>query len=512
MGGVTCPRCGFAEASGPVCPGCGTVFAKLRGPRPRPVAPPEPAPEPPRTGRVFSLALAAAGLALALGVAARVFVPRPAPEAAPAPPAGEPAEPPLDAAPPAAQPPAAAPPSLAAAPQPPPAPATPTPGGFTEEDEAKLRALEDVVRGANAGTAFHAIEAEGLLARYPGDPYVVRLAAGTLISVGFGEGRARRFAEAGARFRRAAELLPLELAPRLSLANLLLEAGDWPAAEAAARDALALDARNVEALQALAFALYRQDRSAEALEALRAALAIRETSEARELLARIEKGVRDERGMREQRIAHFHVRYDGEAHEDVGREILRALERHYATLVTTLDHQPTTTIPVVLFTRDQYYDASGAPAWAGGSYDGIDGRIRIPIGGLTASLTPGIDDTLIHELTHAFVADATRGIAPRELHEGLAQYMEGKRTSTLPREALAAMADGRLGGVHGFYLQALAFVEYLVSQRGQGGINGLLEAMGETGKLDDGSRRAYGRSWAELRQDWQARMRQQHGS
>ena len=47
--------------------------------------------------------------------------------------------------------------------------------------------------------------------------------------------------------------------------------------------------------------------------------------------------------MTEQQLAHFHVRYDGAAHEGVGREILRVLERHYATLSGTLDHQPAST-------------------------------------------------------------------------------------------------------------------------------------------------------------------------
>jgi len=46
---------------------------------------------------------------------------------------------------------------------------------------------------------------------------------------------------------------------------------------------------------------------------------------------------------------------------------------------------------------------------------------------LTASLNPELDQTLIHELVHAFLADRSRGVAPRDLHEGLAQYMEGKR-------------------------------------------------------------------------------------
>src|SRR6185503_2734557 len=117
----------------------------------------------------------------------------------------------------------------------------------------------------------------------------------------------------------------------------------------------------------------------------------------------------------------------GQEHEGVGREILRALERHYATLASTLDHQPAASIPVILFSGQAYYDAAGAPAWSGGAYDTLDGRIRIPIGGLTPSLTPDMDGTLIHELTHAFVADRSRGVAPREIQEGLAQYMEGKR-------------------------------------------------------------------------------------
>ena len=113
--------------------------------------------------------------------------------------------------------------------------------------------------------------------------------------------------------------------------------------------------------------------------------------------------------MAERRLAHFNVRYDGEEHEAVGREILRALERHYATLASALDYEPTNTITVILFTKEGYYNASGAPAWSGGVYDNIDGRIRVPVGGLTSSLTPDMDQTLIHELTHAFVADRTRG-------------------------------------------------------------------------------------------------------
>ena len=207
------------------------------------------------------------------------------------------------------------------------------------------------------------------------------------------------------------------------------------------------------------------------------------------------------------------MRYDGDAHEDVGREVLRVLDRHYATLVRTFSHQPAAPIPVILLSRQSYYDSTGAPAWSGGQYDDFDGRVRIPIGGLTASLTAELDDTLLHELTHAFVADLSRGVAPRELHEGLAQLMEGKRfQAVLGEQGSRALADGRLRGVSGFYLSALGLVEDLVAQRGQGGINELLRAMAETGNSDEAFRRVYGKSLEALQRDWATRLRQRYGS
>ena len=168
---------------------------------------------------------------------------------------------------------------------------------------------------------------------------------------------------------------------------------------------------------------------------------------------------------------------------------------------------------MILFTREGYYNASGAPAWSGGVYDNIDGRIRVPIGGLSPALTPDMDSTLIHELTHAFVSDRTRGVATRDIQEGLAQYMEGKRVgSELTPAELQAFADGRIGGVGGFYLGALSFVEHLIAQRGMGGMNDLLKAMGETGSVDEAFKQVQGRSYAAARSDWIGRLRQQHGS
>jgi hypothetical protein len=295
--------------------------------------------------------------------------------------------------------------------------------------------------------------------------------------------------------------------------QLRLQAGDWVTAEAVARGLLTLDPRHAPALRGLGYALLRQDRPREAADALRTSLEIQESHEARTMLSDVEKTLRDERGLRDHQLSHFNVRYDGEAHEEVGREVLRLLERHYATLVTSLDYEPQASIPVILFTREQYRTSDGGPAWSAGSYDSFDGRIRIPVGGLTAALTADIDGVLLHELTHAFIADRTRAQAPRDIHEGLAQYMEGKRTERLLNpEHLKALADGRIQGVHGYYFQALSYVEYLVGLRGMGGINDLLRAMGETPNAEEAFQKVYGQSSSALRSAWWARLRQQHGS
>ncbi len=497
-----CPRCGHAGPGGPTCPRCGVVFAKMRGPALIPVPTAPAAPESRSAPLVLVL------LAGLLGIAVTFRLLRPAPSAFPSPAtSAEPALPRADLAgfgPALAGPPSA--PLLTPLVLP-----SSVPGVNVDE---RRRASELGARvNAMASLSSSDIEtAEALASAHRDEPGLQRLLASTLAVAGWQERGRRRFREAAGLLERAATVAPDEIPVWLALLDVHLEAGDWPAAEAAARGALLREQRHPRALRGLGYALLRQDRSREAEEALLAALDAGPDSATQALLDRVRKGLHDERGMAAQNLSHFHVRFDGEEHADVGREILRALERHYASLAGTLGHQPAQPIPVILFSRRAYYDARGAPAWAGGDYDALDGRIRVPIGGLTSSLTPDLDGTLIHELTHAFIADRTRGVAPHEVHEGLAQYMEGKRVGGELTEAqLTALADGRVRGVAGFYLSSLALVEHLLASRGMGGMNELLSAMGETGSVDEAFARVYGQTFSEVVRAWRQRLAQQHG-
>jgi tetratricopeptide (TPR) repeat protein len=408
-----------------------------------------------------------------------------------------------ESAPPAAELP---PPTMATALAPPPEAVPLAASGMPDEDRARFDTLTH--RQPNVSVA-DVTAAEGLYARYPTEGQ--RLLEATLLNAAQGERRAHRYRDAAAMLRRAAELQTAAAWPYVVLMSVLSDAGDWAGAEAAARAAIVREARNGDAWHGLGYALIRQDRNSEAAEALRTAIEIRPDANAQALLDRVAKGMADERGMTERDLSHFHVRYDGEEHEDIGREILRALEHHYATLVSALDYQPQATIPVILFSSQGYYNANGAAAWSGGNYDLLDGRIRVPIRGLTRNLTPDMESTLLHELTHAFVADRTRGVAPRDIQEGLAQYMEGERApAQLTAERAVLFSDGRRAQVAALYLSALSFVEYLVAARGMGGMNDLLRAMGETGSVDEAFHRVYGQDFKATREAWIYRLRQLH--
>lgn len=500
---MTCPRCGYADdADGSFCPQCGVVFAKLRDPdSPRPSLKTR---EPQRNAATWASLLVGGGLlALALvGIWAVKREPTQVPSS-PGTDSAAPSVPILDVAPPPLASPEIKPPLEDLALK-----ATSVPASDRQEADRLMRRLQSL----SALEAKDVQAAEELYARYPTEQPVKRLLEAVLLGAAMQERGKRNYDQATRHIQRATALDPANSGPWLALLQIAMESGDWPGAEAAARGAITTDPTSAEAYSGLGYALYRQDRNAEAAEALETCLEIRGDPGAQALLLRIRKGIADEKGMTQQQLSHFHVRYDGEAHEDVGREILRALDRHYATLSTALDHQPTTAIPVILFSHQAFYDATGAPSWSGGAYDGIDGRIRIPIGGLTASLSPEMDQTLIHELTHAFIADRTRGAAPREIHEGLAQYMEGERLgSKLDAPGLEALAAGRIGGVTGYYLGALSLVEYLVARRGMGGINELLKAMGETGSVDLACQQVHGQTYRALQQEHLVHLRQQYG-
>lgn len=477
------------------------VFAKARAPRPH---------GPASTGQqkytwvyaTLMVALVAVAVAIwtkppraprALGPQVAP-TPRAQPSSASLPAEIDPVEPPVDAlespSPDVPPPDIVPPPSLVT-------PPTLSASAFPPRDEATFARLEHVV-GRQATIADADVRAaEDLHARYP-MPAVVALLERVFVLAGRQAQASGRLVDAGRLYTRATELLPDS--PRVwpLLLQFLTASKGWREAELAARRGISARPGDASIHRALAMALMMQDRNDEAAEVLRRALAQGEDSETRSLLDRLQGELDAGRGMTQRNSSHFRVRFEGASDDALGAALVRMLEEKYTMLARTFGHEPEGEIPVILYPMEAFRGVTSAPGWAGASYSHFDGRIRIGTRGLSVGFVPlDLERTITHELVHAFVAGISRGNAPRDINEGLAQYHSGRRLGY--RLSRSRATDGR--GVDDFYDAALSFVEYLLDKYRQSSMNDALTMMGEKG-THEAFRRAYGQGYEETRAEW----------
>jgi tetratricopeptide (TPR) repeat protein len=132
----------------------------------------------------------------------------------------------------------------------------------------------------------------------------------------------------------------------------------------------------------------------------------------------------------------FSIAFEGPAEALLAAHATKALETSYWRLGKALGAYPSGSIAVVFYTLQQFRDVTGAPEWAGGTFDT---RIRLPVRG--ALRTPDqFDSALTHELAHALIVSlAPRGV-PAWLHEGLATHLEPSSS----RDALQRLRAARM--------------------------------------------------------------------
>jgi len=153
-------------------------------------------------------------------------------------------------------------------------------------------------------------------------------------------------------------------------------------------------------------------------------LTLRQDQEVQAALAKAERDKDEEEGYKENESRHFTLKYSGAAEPNLARDVLHTLEAHYDAIESELNFSTPDSIGVILYTRQAFMDITNAPSWAGALNDG---RLRVPVQGLT-SMTPELSRVLKHELAHSFIQQKTHGLAPTWLQEGLAQWLEGKRS------------------------------------------------------------------------------------
>jgi tetratricopeptide (TPR) repeat protein len=208
-------------------------------------------------------------------------------------------------------------------------------------------------------------------------------------------------------------------------------------------------------------------------------------------LAALEKAKRDkqeEENYKENESAHFQLKYNGAAAPALAREVLRTLEGHYEQIESQLNYSPPEPIGVILYTQQGFADITRAPGWVGALNDG---RIRVPVQGLSG-VDSELSRVLRHELTHSFIQQKTHGRAPTWIQEGIAQWMEGKRSDenaavliqiydagqAAPLGRLEGSWMGLSGDVARYsYAWALANVEYIVETQGMGDMERILDRL-----------------------------------
>lgn len=234
-------------------------------------------------------------------------------------------------------------------------------------------------------------------------------------------------------YKRALIFAPENVPLLLNLAVLDLRQSQYTAAMDPLARARRLEPESADVAKLLGWAYSGANKLDQAVEEWNRALKLRPDPEVSSALAKAKQDRDEEASYREGETAHFSVKYSGSAAPDLARGILRTLEEHYRDLQSQLDFSPPEPIAVILYTNQAFADITRAPGWAGALNDG---RIRIPVQGLS-SVTGEMSHILKHELTHSFITQKTHGRCPTWLQEGLAQFLEGRRS----RDAASTLID-----------------------------------------------------------------------
>jgi tetratricopeptide (TPR) repeat protein len=239
-------------------------------------------------------------------------------------------------------------------------------------------------------------------------------------------------------------------------------------------------------------------------------------------LEKAEKDKSEEESYREGETLHFALKYSGAATPELAREILRSLEEDFDSIASQLNYTPPGQIGVILYTNEAFADITRAPGWVGALNDG---RLRIPVQGLT-SVTPDLARVLRHELTHSFVGQKTRGRAPVWLQEGVAQYIEGRRSAGAASGLVSAANTGfppEFGEMEGSWMQlsesdasyayawSLAAIESMVDAGGINDVGRLLDSVAIAPTTEQALRESLRLSYSDLGAQTVAYLRHQYG-
>ena len=295
----------------------------------------------------------------------------------------------------------------------------------------------------------------------------------------------------------------------LQAAYLHLRRSQYTAAAGLLDQARHIDPDSAEVAKLSGWAYYGLNRAADAVSQWKRAMELKPDEETQHALEKAQRDAQEEAEYREGETSHFRLKYNGGAAPELAEAVLRTLESEFEEIAATLNYVPPEPIGVILYTNQTFMDITRAPSWSGALNDG---RIRVPVEGLT-SMTDELARVLKHELTHSFVGQKTGGRCPVWLQEGIAQYMEGKRSRT-NAGALAAAFERHMevsllsyetswlslpkDAASVAYAWSLAVVENIVTVNGIDDLERILERLAAGSSTEDAVRAVLREDYSEL--------------
>ncbi len=217
------------------------------------------------------------------------------------------------------------------------------------------------------------------------------------------------------------------------------------------------------------------------------------------LAGKIARGRREmdaEEGMDRESSRYFIILYEKEVSRELVEGFFKVLDQAFDALHDKLGEYPRDEITVLLYAKSAFKDITQAPDWSGGLYDG---KIRIPVGGLTTvEEAIGLQSVLVHEMTHAFIFRMAPTGLPLWFNEGVATTIQGWDPEKIhayfsehPPEGLSSLADvdrtlrGRGGEVTAGYAAARLAIAEIEEMRGFAAVRRIIAGVGAGGSFAD---------------------------
>jgi Tetratricopeptide repeat len=322
-------------------------------------------------------------------------------------------------------------------------------------------------------------------------------------------------------YRQALTFAPDNLGLLLNLSVLYLRQSQFTAALDPLDRARRVAPNSADVAKLTGWAYYGSNKMDLAVEEWHRAERLHADPDVEAALAKAEKDKAEEESYRDGVTAHFALKYSGTATPDLARGILHVLENDFNDIESQLDYTPPEAIGVILYTGQAFEDITRAPSWAGAINDG---RIRIPVQGLS-SVSSELARVLKHELTHSFISQKTRGRAPTWVQEGVAQWMEGRRSTSSAGALVELAGQGRAPSLQmlegswmtlsgtaasSAYAYSLAAVESIIEAGGISDISRLLDRIATAPSMDAALRDALHSNYPDLDQQTVTYLRHEY--